>query len=84
MDMESDMLQRYTQHTLVDDLLPPESTLPLLSQEVDIETRRGGMLFPILSYADVSHVSVGALPHIDDSFDMLDGGMDLEPLSDEV
>lgn len=45
LDMESDMLQRYTQHTIVDDLLPPESTLPLLSQEVDIETRRGGTSF---------------------------------------
>ena len=41
--MESDMLRRYTQHTLVDDLLPADSTVPLLSQEVDIETRRGGI-----------------------------------------
>ena len=42
--METDMLQRYTQQSIVDDLLPPESNLPLLSQEMEIETRRGGTL----------------------------------------
>lgn len=42
LDMETDMLQKYTQQTIVDDLLPAESSLPLLSQSMEIETRRGG------------------------------------------
>ena len=41
--METDMLQKYTQQTIVDDLLPAESSL--LSQSMEVETRRGGMFY---------------------------------------
>ena len=82
--MESDMLRRYTQHTLVDDLLPSESNIPLLSQEVEVETRRGGTFLYNLLIIDATNISMGELPRVDDSFDVLDGGMEMESLSDDV
>jgi len=42
MDIETDMLQRYTQDSILDDLLPPSPNQSLLAQELDVETRRGG------------------------------------------
>ena len=42
MDIETDMLQRYTQDSILDDLLPPSPNQSLLAQELNVETRRGG------------------------------------------
>lgn len=77
--METDMLQKYTQQTIVDDLLPAESSL--LSQSMEVETRRGGMLYLDSFIIDVANTGLSLLNEVD-SFDMLDGGMDMEPVSD--
>lgn len=77
--MGVDMLERYTVHSMVDDLLP-EATNTLIPQEVDIETRRGGTDLCILSHIDAGNTSLGLL-HVDDSLDLMDGGMEMEPLS---
>lgn len=77
--METDMLQKYTQQTIVDDLLPAESSL--LSQSMEVETRRGGMLYLDSFIIDVANTGLSLLNEVD-SFDMLDGGMDMEPISD--
>ena len=78
--METDMLQKYTQQTIVDDLLPAESSL--LSQSMEVETRRGGM-FCLDSFIiiDIANTGLSLLNEVD-SFDMLDGGMDMESVSD--
>ena len=77
--METDMLQKYTQQTIVDDLLPAESSL--LSQSMEVETRRGGMFCLDSFIIDVANTGLSLLNEVD-SFDMLDGGMDMEPISD--
>lgn len=77
--METDMLQKYTQQTIVDDLLPAESSL--LSQSMEVETRRGGMFYLYSFIIDVANTGLSLLNEVD-SFDMLDGGMDMEPVSD--
>ena len=78
--METDMLQKYTQQTIVDDLLPAESSL--LSQSMEVETRRGGMFY-LDSFIIIDVVNTGlSLLNEVDSLDMLDGGMDMEPVSD--
>ena len=77
--METDMLQKYTQQTIVDDLLPAESSL--LSQSMEVETRRGGMFYLDSLIIDVANTGLSLLNEVD-SFDMLDGGMDMEPISD--
>ena len=43
MDVETDMLQRYTQESILDDLLPAVPDRSLISQELEVETRRGGL-----------------------------------------
>ena len=78
--METDMLQKYTQQTIVDDLLPAESSL--LSQSMEVETRRGGMIYlDSFIIIDIANTGLSLLNAVD-SFDMLDGGMDMEPISD--
>ena len=77
--METDMLQKYTQQTIVDDLLPAESSL--LSQSMEVETRRGGMIYLDSFIIDVANTGLSLLNEVD-SFDMLDGGMDMEPVSE--
>ena len=78
--METDMLQKYTQQTIVDDLLPAESSL--LSQSMEVETRRGGMIYlDSFIIIDIANTGLSLLNEVD-SFDMLDGGMDIEPVSD--
>lgn len=42
MDIETDMLQRYTQASILDELLPAEPNRSLLGQELEVESRRGG------------------------------------------
>lgn len=73
------MLQKYTQQTIVDDLLPAESSL--LSQSMEVETRRGGMIHVNSFIIDIANTGLSLLNEVD-SFDMLDGGMDMEPISD--
>ena len=77
--METDVLQKYTQQTIVDDLLPAESSL--LSQSMEVETRRGGMIHVYSFIIDIANTRLSLLNEVD-SFDMLDGGMDMEPISD--
>ena len=77
--METDMLQNYKQQNIVDDLLPAESSL--LSQSMEVETRRGGMIYLDSFIIDVANTGLSLLNEVD-SFDMLDGGMDMEPVSD--
>lgn len=45
MDVEMDMLQRYTQESILDDLLPVVPDRSLIAQELDVESRRGGLCF---------------------------------------
>lgn len=73
------MLQKYTQQTIVDDLLPAESSL--LSQSMEVETRRRGMIHVYSFIIDIANTGLSLLNEVD-SFDMLDGGMDMEPVSD--
>lgn len=42
LDAETDMLQRYTQYSMLDDLLPAQPNQSLINQELEVETRRGG------------------------------------------
>lgn len=43
MDVETDMLQRYTQESILDDLLPvPDHSL--IAQELEVESRRRGLV----------------------------------------
>ena len=42
MDVETDMLQRYTQESILDELLPAQPDQSLVAQEMEVETRRGG------------------------------------------
>lgn len=42
MDVETDMLQRYTQESILDELLPAQPDQSLVAQEVEVEARRGG------------------------------------------
>jgi hypothetical protein len=43
MDVETDMLQRYTQESILDDLLPAVPDRSLIAQELEVESRRGGL-----------------------------------------
>lgn len=43
MDVETDMLQRYTQESILDDLLPAVPDHSLIAQELEVESRRGGL-----------------------------------------
>ena len=54
--METDMLQKYTQQTIVDDLLPAESSL--LSQSMEVETRRGGMIHVYSFMIDIANTGL--------------------------
>ena len=42
LDVETDMLQRYTQESILDELLPAQPEQSLMAQEMEVETRRGG------------------------------------------
>ena len=42
MDVETDMLQRYTQESILDELLPAQPDQSLVAQEMETVTRRGG------------------------------------------
>lgn len=42
MDIEEDMLRRYNQDSILDNLLPPSASQSILTQELEVETRRGG------------------------------------------
>ena len=59
--------------------LPAESSL--LSQSMEVETRRGGMIHVYSFIIDIANTGLSLLNEVD-SFDMLDGGMDMEPISD--
>ena len=43
MDVETDMLQLYTQESILDDLLPAVPDRSLIAQELEVESRRGGL-----------------------------------------
>ena len=43
MGVETDMLQRYTQESILDDLLPAVPDRSLIAQELEVESRRGGL-----------------------------------------
>jgi len=42
-DELTDMLQRYTQESILDDLLPAVPDRSLIAQELEVESRRGGL-----------------------------------------
>lgn len=42
MDIEEDMLRRYNQDSILDNLLPPSASQSILTQELEVEARRGG------------------------------------------
>ncbi|KAK8803879.1 hypothetical protein WA588_005769 [Blastocystis sp. NMH] len=83
LDVETDMLQRYTQESILDELLPAQPEQSLMAQEMEVETRRGAasgfdstMLLPGLAPEN----AVAPIARLEDSWDgAMD--MDVEPLS---
>lgn len=93
LDVETDMLQRYTQESILDELLPAQPEQSLMAQEMEVETRRGGKerggcLKVAASGFDSTMLLPGLTPEnavapiarLEDSWDgAMD--MDVEPLS---
>lgn len=95
MDNATDMLQQYTQASILDDLLPANTQQSLLSQEMEVEQARNGIGLRGVSRLDATTVGVPALQSVTQSMtqpmvqpmvqpeDTWDGGMDfdLDPIS---
>ena len=91
MDNATDMLQQYTQASILDDLLPANTQQSLLSQEMEVEQARNGIGLRGVSRLDATTVGVPALQSVTQSVvqpmaqpeDMWDGAMDfdLDPIS---
>ena len=91
MDNATDMLQQYTQASILDDLLPANTQQSLLSQEMEVEQARNGIGLRGVSRIDATTIGVPALQSVTQSMtqpmvqpeDTWDGAMDfdLDPIS---
>lgn len=91
MDNATDMLQQYTQASILDDLLPANTQQSLLSQEMEVEQARNGIGLRGVSRLDATTIGVPALQSVTQSMtqpmvqpeDTWDGAMDfdLDPIS---
>ena len=91
MDNATDMLQQYTQASILDDLLPANTQQSLLSQEMEVEQVRNGIGLRGVSRLDATTIGVPALQSVTQSMtqpmvqpeDTWDGAMDfdLDPIS---
>ena len=67
MDNATDMLQQYTQASILDDLLPANTQQSLLSQEMEVEQARNGIGLRGVSRLGATTIGVPALQSVTQS-----------------